>query len=118
MNVIISNKNQLLLENLGIDIIKEMNGEFEIDEIIIGYNKGFKKYGIKEVFDDIFEKYTAYNELEKIRTTNMGSMFDLYYIIELKDASKEKEMIDEIRCRNGNLTIICGKVEKTPDLYL
>lgn len=71
-----------------------------------------------EVFDDIFEKYTSYNELEKIRTTNMGSMFDLYYIIELKDASAEKEMIDEIRCRNGNLTIICGKVEKTPDLYL
>lgn len=71
-----------------------------------------------EVFDDIFEKYTLCNELEKIKTTNMGSMFELYYIIELKDSSKEKEMIDDIRCRNGNLTIICGKVEKAQDTYL
>lgn len=71
-----------------------------------------------EVFDDIFEKYTLSNELEKIKTTNMGSMFELYYIIELKDSSKEKEMIDDIRCRNGNLTIICGKVEKAQDTYL
>lgn len=71
-----------------------------------------------EVFDDIFDKYTSDSELEKIKTTNMGSMFELFYMIELKDSSKEKEMIDELRCRNGNLTIICGKVEKTPENYL
>ena len=41
MNVIISNKNQLLLENLGIDIIKEMNGEFEVDEIIATFQNFF-----------------------------------------------------------------------------
>ena len=98
-----------------------------LDKLNFGVNKKVRKQlritiaedlNYTEVFDDIFEKYTSYNELEKIKTTNMGSMFDLYYIVELKDASKEKEMIDDIRCRNGNLTIICGKVEKVPDLYL
>ncbi len=60
------------------------------------------------VFDDLFEKYTTRCELERVKTTNMGSLFELTYGIVLKDVSKEKEFIDEIRCRNGNLTIICG----------
>lgn len=60
------------------------------------------------VFDDLFEKYTTRCELERVKTTNMGSLFELTYGIVLKDISKEKEFIDEIRCRNGNLTIICG----------
>ena len=41
MNVIISNKNQLLLENLGVDVIKEMNGEFSVDEIIATFQNFF-----------------------------------------------------------------------------
>lgn len=61
------------------------------------------------VFDDIFEKYTKSAELEKVKTTNLGSMFELKYRILLKDIGKEKEMIDEIRVRNGNLTIICSR---------
>lgn len=60
------------------------------------------------VFDDLFEKYTKRAELERVKTTNMGSLFELTYGIILKDVSKEKEFIDKIRCRNGNLTIICG----------
>ncbi len=63
------------------------------------------------VFDDIFEKYTTKSNLEKVKTTNLGSMFELSYRINLKDVSKEKQMIDDIRCRNGNLTIICAKVQ-------
>ncbi len=62
-----------------------------------------------EVFDDLFEKYTTKCELERIKTTNMGSLFELRYAIILKDTAKEKEFIDEIRCRNGNLTIVCGR---------
>ena len=38
-------------------------------------------------------------------------MYELSYEIEMLNPSKEKEMIDEIRCRNGNLTIICGRVQ-------
>lgn len=62
-----------------------------------------------DVFDDIFEQYTSSWEIERVKTTNLGSMFEVRYIIVLKDASKEKEMIDAIRCRNGNLTIVCSR---------
>jgi len=62
-----------------------------------------------DVFDTVFEKYTSSVELVKVRTTNMGSLFRLTYRLELKDASKEKEFIDEIRVRNGNLDIVCGR---------
>lgn len=58
-----------------------------------------------EVFDDIFSEYTTDYELNKVKTTNMGSMFRLTYNIALRDATKEKEMIDKLRCRNGNLEI-------------
>ena len=62
-------------------------------------------------FDDIFAEYTKKNELIKVKTTNMGSMFRLTYNVTLKDATKEKEMIDRIRERNGNLEIMVSKQE-------
>lgn len=64
-----------------------------------------------EVFDDIFADYTASHELQRVKTTNMGSMFRLTYNVILKDPKTEKEMIDKIRCRNGNLEIILCKQE-------
>lgn len=64
-----------------------------------------------DVFDDIFAEYTKTSELIKIKTTNMGSMFRLTYNITLKDVSKEKQMIDKIRERNGNLEIMVSKQE-------
>ncbi|MDF2800960.1 MAG: hypothetical protein K0S61_863 [Anaerocolumna sp.] len=64
-----------------------------------------------DIFDDIFIKYTKTNVLSRVKTTNLGSMYELSYEIEMLNPSKEKEMIDEIRCRNGNLTIICGRVQ-------
>ena len=57
------------------------------------------------IFDDIFSEYTSACELIKVKTTNMGSMFKLTYNMTLKDAAREKEMIDKLRCRNGNLEI-------------
>ncbi|MCR5278134.1 MAG: DUF4956 domain-containing protein [Lachnospiraceae bacterium] len=62
------------------------------------------------LFDDIFDKFANSVKLEKVKTTNLGSMFELTYALSLKDMSLEKEMIDEIRTRNGNLTITCGQV--------
>ncbi len=62
-----------------------------------------------EVFDDIFREYTTSCELTRVKTTNMGSMFRLSYDIVLKDEKKEKEMIDKLRCRNGNLEISVGR---------
>ena len=62
-----------------------------------------------EIFDDLFQIYTGRCELEAVKTTNMGSLFRLTYQITLKDASKEKELIDALRCRNGNLEITVSK---------
>lgn len=61
------------------------------------------------VFDDIFADYLNFWELSDIKTTNMGSMFKLTYNVILKDIAKEKEMIDKLRCRNGNLEIHVSK---------
>lgn len=62
------------------------------------------------IFDDLFEKYTQYTKLNRVKTTNMGSLYELQYQVTLKDDAEEKEFLDAIRCRNGNLTIICGRV--------
>ena len=60
-------------------------------------------------FDDIFAEYTDKCELIGVKTTNMGSLFRLTYEIKLKNAAQEKEMLDKLRCRNGNLEIIVSK---------
>ena len=58
-----------------------------------------------EVFEPILNKYASDCELTMVKTTNMGSLFRLSYRLTLKTAQKEKELIDELRCRNGNLEI-------------
>lgn len=58
------------------------------------------------VFDEIFERYLAKFELEKSRTTDMGSLFDLNYRVILKPNTNEKEFIDAVRERNGNLRVV------------
>ena len=63
------------------------------------------------VFDDIFARYTNRHELIRVKTTNMGSLFRLTYHITLSDPAREKEMIDAIRCRNGNLEISVSRQE-------
>lgn len=62
-------------------------------------------------FDDIFERYTLSHTLVRVKTTNMGSMFRLTYHITVRDLSAEKEMIDMLRCRNGNLEICISPQE-------
>lgn len=62
------------------------------------------------IFDDIFEKYTKNPVLVRVRTVNMGSLYELCYHVDLKSESIEKNMLDDIRCRNGNLTIVCGRL--------
>lgn len=94
-----------------------------VNSIYLAAGFGQKKKALKELkitipenldytglFDDLFSQYTSRYELIKVRTTNMGSLYQLFYHIELKDISNEKEMIDQIRCRNGNLDIVCGRI--------
>ena len=66
------------------------------------------------IFDDLFAEYTSSCELVNVKTTNMGSMFRLTYDVVLKDPSKEKELIDKIRCRNGNLEINVSRQATMP----
>jgi hypothetical protein len=61
------------------------------------------------LFDDIFGQYTKQNELVKVKTTNMGTLYELEYRVVLKSDSVPKEFLDAIRCRNGNLNIVCGR---------
>lgn len=63
------------------------------------------------VFDEILDRYASVWELDSVRTTNMGSLFKLTYQLSLKDAGSEKELIDELRCRNGNLEIMVSRRE-------
>lgn len=58
------------------------------------------------VFDEEFEKYTSNVELDQVRTTNMGSLFEISYKIVLSKNINEKEFIDDLRVKNGNLKII------------
>lgn len=62
------------------------------------------------VFDDVFEKYLSENVLRKVKTTNMGTMFELTYECRIKDDNTQKQFIDELRERNGNLNITMGTV--------
>lgn len=57
------------------------------------------------VFDEIFDEYTVSHELVQVKTTNMGSLFKLTYHLTLNHQESEKELIDKLRCRNGNLEI-------------
>lgn len=63
------------------------------------------------VFDEILEEYTSSHELEQVKMANMGSLFKLTYYITLKSAEAEKELIDKLRCRNGNLEISVSRRE-------
>lgn len=65
----------------------------------------------EEVFNDLLKKYTNKFELRKVKTTNMGSMYELTYFVSLKENIKEKEFMDEIRCRNGNMLVMLERQE-------
>lgn len=62
------------------------------------------------IFNDLFEKYTTKYQLIRVKTANMGSLYKLEYRIALRDTQQEKEFIDDLRCRNGNLEITCGRI--------
>ncbi|HOM01744.1 MAG TPA: DUF4956 domain-containing protein [Acetivibrio sp.] len=64
-------------------------------------------------FDDIFKKYTTSYQLCKVKTTDLGTLFELVYTITMDNDKNEKEFIDELRCRNGNLNIVLS-MDATP----
>lgn len=61
------------------------------------------------VFDDIFQKATNYVELANVKTSDMGSLFKIKYIVQLNGTMTEKELMDALRTRNGNLEIAISR---------
>lgn len=64
-------------------------------------------------FDDLFAKYTRQHEMIRVKTTNLGTLFELTYEVIMNANTLEKEFIDELRCRNGNLEVQLGMNENT-----
>ena len=83
-----------------IDIF-ELNGSMKVLKILMPEDLDYTS-----VFDDIFKKYTNKVEIEKVKTTNMGSLYELTYRVSLKARINEKKFIDDLRVRNGNLKIV------------
>jgi len=67
-----------------------------------------ESFNYEGLFDDIFQKYTRSCRLERVKTTNMGTLFELTYAVELRDPEVPKDFLDELRARNGNLNIVVG----------
>lgn len=87
------------------NIIKFGEGENnKILEILVPENLEYN-----EMFDEIFKKYVNNYELLKVKTTNLGSLYELRYNINIKKDISEKELIDELRVCNGNLKICIHK---------
>jgi uncharacterized membrane protein YhiD involved in acid resistance len=63
------------------------------------------------LFDDLLNQYTTSYELERVRTANMGTLYELVYRVTLPQQTVPKEFLDALRCRNGNLTISCGRIQ-------
>ncbi len=57
-------------------------------------------------FDEVLKTYTQKYSLTKIKTTDLGSLFELCYDVVMKDDVNEQEFLNELRCRNGNLSIL------------
>lgn len=67
-----------------------------------------ENFNYEGLFDEVFEKYTDKVRLTRIRTTNMGTLFELTYDVVIKEQQVSKEFMDELRTRNGNLNIVIG----------
>lgn len=63
-------------------------------------------------FDEVFAEFTKSHRLVKVKTTDMGSLYKLYYKVSVKDVKRSKEFIDAIRCINGNLEIYLAEADE------
>lgn len=59
----------------------------------------------ERVFEEVLDKYTTSYDIQKVKTRDFGALFELNYMIYLKQNVNQKKFLDELRCRNGNLNI-------------
>ena len=69
----------------------------------------------ENVFDDVLKKYTSSWKFKKVKTKEFGSLFEITYIVVMKNEN-QKKFIDEIRCRNGNLGVILSVPQEKNNL--
>ena len=74
-----------------------------------------ENYDYVGLFDDIFKKYGISASIDRIKTTNMGSLIDVTYLVTLPGDTLTKPMLDEIRTRNGNLCVMVTNAEDDRD---
>lgn len=97
--------------------------------VLVRFGYGVRRVTLKElkinipenldydgIFDDLFKEYTNKTTLQRVKTTNLGTLYELTYIVEMKKNVNEKQFIDSMRCRNGNLTISLGQVPPRVDV--
>ncbi len=82
----------------------EKRGEERSIRIVIPENLDFTG-----AFDDLFAEFLKSVTLDRVKTTNMGSMFELSYTAQFRSEDRQKEFIDAVRCRNGNLTVTISR---------
>ena len=66
-------------------------------------------------FDEVFDKYTTTFDLRKVKTTDLGSLYELVYTVSMDNSINQKEFIDSLRCRNGNLNITLSMCADTSE---
>lgn len=93
----------ILLSQLNFGVIKTIDKQLRIT---IPEDMNYQN-----VFDDLFQKYTNKSTLERVKTTNLGTLYELTYGVTMKNDNEEKEFLDELRTRNGNLNIILSLKE-------
>lgn len=81
MNVIVSNKYAAMLSNLDIDLIKSINGEFEVDDLISQFNNFFFNKMILDI-----TAIKGYKDINVIQQLSFG--FDMNKVILLLDDSE------------------------------
>ncbi len=69
-----------------------------------------ENYDFEDAFDDIFDAYADDCSLLKVKTVDLGSLYELNYIINLKEGARQKDFINNIRSRNGNLTVLLSVI--------
>lgn len=68
------------------------------------------------MFDNVLARYATEHELTEVRTTNMGSLYQLEYAVRLVQPGLEKQLIDEVRCLNGNLKVSLGNAQQVREV--
>lgn len=101
---------QKIMNYLDYLVFQNDSSKYEL-KIVVPESMNFE-----EIFDEILDKYFENKELNKIKTSNMGSLFEITYIVNPKKDFNKKELINEIREHNDNLTVAYYKAEKENEI--